>query len=226
MCKNSILKVVLILTFISLQCGCSLSKEPRNIFYAKQEIIKYYDSGAYDAEVAKVVSQAKSYLAQRIKANNALGDKKKLAMVLDIDDTLLSHYKNLRQLDFGISNEIIVKESVAKWNLPAITATLDLYNFAKKNNIAIFLICARKADLTKITIKNLHDAGYSDWSGLYLRPLNYKQKSFVDFKTNIRKTLTKSGYAVIINMGDQYSDLRGGYAEKAFKLPNPLYRSV
>jgi len=24
-------------------------------------------------------------------------------------------------------------------------------------------------------------------------------------------------------MGDQESDLRGGYAEKTFKLPNPVY---
>jgi hypothetical protein len=26
-----------------------------------------------------------------------------------------------------------------------------------------------------------------------------------------------------LGMGDQESDLRGGYAEKTFKLPNPVY---
>jgi hypothetical protein len=28
---------------------------------------------------------------------------------------------------------------------------------------------------------------------------------------------------VIVNVGDQWSDLRGGYALRGFKLPNPMY---
>ena len=32
------------------------------------------------------------------------------------------------------------------------------------------------------------------------------------------------GYWIIENMGDQPSDLAGGYAERTFKLPNPFYR--
>jgi hypothetical protein len=27
----------------------------------------------------------------------------------------------------------------------------------------------------------------------------------------------------VLNMGDQLSDLEGGYAERTFKLPNPFY---
>jgi putative acid phosphatase of HAD superfamily subfamily IIIB len=32
-----------------------------------------------------------------------------------------------------------------------------------------------------------------------------------------------AGYTIIANMGDQLSDLEGGFAECAFKVPNPLY---
>ena len=32
------------------------------------------------------------------------------------------------------------------------------------------------------------------------------------------------GYRIVVNMGDQPSDLAGGYAEKAVLLPNPFYR--
>jgi hypothetical protein len=31
------------------------------------------------------------------------------------------------------------------------------------------------------------------------------------------------GYTILLSMGDQRSDLEGGYAERTFKLPNPYY---
>lgn len=223
--QHSLLVVIIITVFSLLQFGCCSSKEPRNIFYAKQEIIQYYNSGDYDSDIVKVTTKAKRYLAQKIKENNTLVKKQKLAVTLDIDDTLLSNYKNLQKIDFSANQENLTKNSIIKGNLPAITASLDFYNFAKKHDVAVFLICARKEHLAEITIKNLHNAGYHDWNGLYLRPASYKQKSFVDFKTNARKILINKGYDVIINMGDQYSDLSGGHADKTFKLPNPLYYS-
>ena len=31
------------------------------------------------------------------------------------------------------------------------------------------------------------------------------------------------GFRIVANFGDQFSDLKGGYADKTFKLPNPTY---
>ena len=31
------------------------------------------------------------------------------------------------------------------------------------------------------------------------------------------------GYDIVANFGDQLSDLTGGFADKTFKLPNPMY---
>jgi hypothetical protein len=31
------------------------------------------------------------------------------------------------------------------------------------------------------------------------------------------------GYTIIANMGDQFSDLEGGFSERTYKLPNPFY---
>ncbi len=39
----------------------------------------------------------------------------------------------------------------------------------------------------------------------------------------IWQQIEAEGYVIIANIGDQTSDLIGGYAEKTFKLPNPLY---
>jgi putative acid phosphatase of HAD superfamily subfamily IIIB len=35
--------------------------------------------------------------------------------------------------------------------------------------------------------------------------------------------LTEQGCTIVLTMGDRQSDLSGGFAEKTFKLPNPVY---
>lgn len=45
-----------------------------------------------------------------------------------------------------------------------------------------------------------------------------------DYKGPVRCELIAQGYNIVVNMGDQPSDLAGGCAEKAFLLPNPFYR--
>jgi len=47
--------------------------------------------------------------------------------------------------------------------------------------------------------------------------------SAVDFKAPERRKLREAGYTIVLSMGDQQSDLDGGYAERTFKLPNPVY---
>jgi len=42
------------------------------------------------------------------------------------------------------------------------------------------------------------------------------------FKTAARAEVAKD-FTIILNLGDQQSDLDGGNADKAFKLPNPFY---
>ena len=46
-----------------------------------------------------------------------------------------------------------------------------------------------------------------------------------NFKIQARKALLDEGYNIIANIGDQQSDLDGGYpvVDCQFKLPNPFY---
>jgi hypothetical protein len=66
--------------------------------------------------------------------------------------------------------------------------------------------------------------GYANWSGLFMKPNDYAQSSASVFKTMIRKQIIKMNYDIVLNIGDQSSDLEGGYADMNFKLPNPYYR--
>jgi len=42
-------------------------------------------------------------------------------------------------------------------------------------------------------------------------------------KTARRAALTAEGFTLIASIGDQESDLAGGFVERTFKLPNPFY---
>jgi hypothetical protein len=45
----------------------------------------------------------------------------------------------------------------------------------------------------------------------------------VQYKSGTRAYIESLGYEIVANFGDQFSDLKGGFADKTFKLPNPNY---
>ena len=59
-------------------------------------------------------------------------------------------------------------------------------------------------------------------SALIMKPDEAKGTSAA-FKTAARAKLAAQGVVIIANIGDQESDLVGGYAERTFKLPDPFY---
>lgn len=201
----------------------AFANEPPNLETIKQQIKAYYESGEYRRETTEVTLLAQNYLKQRITANNNAAVKKKLAIVLDIDETAISNFKNYHQPNFvGIYEDDIAK-LVLKSNSPAIPPILNLYRYAKSHGVAVFFVSGRKQKYENLTIKNLKNAGYYNWDGLYLVPNDYAQPSAVYFKSNARKQITEAGYDIVINLGDQKSDLDGGYADQIFKVPNPFY---
>jgi predicted secreted acid phosphatase len=195
------------------------AREPANLSITKQKLIKYHDSGAYMDDIADVDQDALRYLELRIKRADFHG---KPAIVLDIDETALSNYPDMVKLNFGGTlQQFIAMEDKGKDK--AIVPTLKLYRFAKENHVAIFFITGRFEEERKITEENLKNAGYTEFNGLFLRQGQYRTAPAAVYKTAIRKQLTEQGYDILLNVGDQKSDLRGGYSDKTFKLPNPYY---
>lgn len=196
------------------------AKEPENLSIAKARVIRYHDSGEYNQDIAKVIARAKKQLNQELKQKPA--DIKHDAIILDIDETALSNYNSMVNLSFGGTlQEIIADEDKGKD--PAIKPTLALYQYAKSHGFAVFFITGRQEPERSTTIDNLKKAGYDQWDGLILRPFEYKTATAATYKPAMRKQITSQGYHIIMNIGDQESDLRGGYADKTYKLPNPFY---
>lgn len=215
------IKKVLFIYLVIFSATTTLA-EPMNLSHFKSTLINYYDSGKYQQQVGHTITQAQRYLTKKIINNAKLKHRKKLAIVLDIDETSLSNYPSLSQHHFCLSRGEFVS-AVSQARDPALPYTLSLFNFAKQNHVAIFFVTGRSVTLRNATVRNLKAAGYHGWQQLYLRPKSYHQRSVIAYKTQTRKNISKQGYTVVLNIGDQWSDLKGGYAMKAFKLPNPFY---
>jgi predicted secreted acid phosphatase len=196
--------------------------EPQNLDSLKAEIRSYHDTGAYDKEIAQVVKQAETYIHAKVEENNKTENPARLALVLDVDETTLSNYNGIITRKF-CDNSKLINRDIHQANAPAIAPMLALYNDAKEQNIAIFFVTGRRPSLQRATEKNLKRAGYTSWRGIYFRPEFDNNPSVIPYKTQVRANITQKGYTIIASIGDQASDLTGGYSEKTFKLPNPFY---
>ena len=45
----------------------------------------------------------------------------------------------------------------------------------------------------------------------------------IQYKSGTRAYIRSQNYRIVANFGDQFSDLKGGFADRAFKMPNPNY---
>jgi predicted secreted acid phosphatase len=103
---------------------------------------------------------------------------------------------------------------------------LRLFNEAKAKNVKIFFVTGRRDTpaLRDATERNLRAVGYDGWEGLLMRPpaATDQYPNVQAFKTANRAEISKN-FTIIANIGDQRSDLEGGYAERTWKVPNPFY---
>lgn len=198
----------------------ALAEPPANLEEAKKLAIRYHDSGQYEKDLQQVASDAINYLNTRV--GQPVTPGKQPAIVLDIDETSLSNYADMRTLNFGGTDaEILAYEN--RGTDPAIQPILQVYQFAQAHRMAVFFLTGRAESQRQATTDNLKQAGYTQWARLILRNKHYATAPAAIYKTAMRKQITEAGYNILINIGDQESDLKGGYAEKTFKLPNPYY---
>jgi acid phosphatase len=195
-----------------------------NLGKLKTRLIGYHNCtanhGCYTSDFDRQSDLAIAILRRRT-ARAKPGEK--LALVLDIDETALSSWNEERQDDFGY----IAKdwnEWVEKKQAPAIAGTLRLYKEAAARKVDVFFISGRGEAQRSATADNLKSAGYDHWVGLALRGPHPKEQSTTEYKSGERKKIVDAGYQIILNVGDQMSDLNGGpQAERSVKLPNPFY---
>ena len=206
--------VLFALAALAFLSGCA---GPTNLYVHKQALIRYHDSGSYDAEVRRVADRAINHIRAR-----AASGQTNLAVVLDIDDTAISTWGRLMKDDFARKDEMFVAWVNTHVD-PPIQPILNLYQECQRLGVKVFFITGRRTALAERTRVTLAGAGYTNPAAIYFRPESDRAKFMAPFKTGVRREITGQGFLIIANLGDQDSDLAGGYAERVFKLPNPFY---
>jgi predicted secreted acid phosphatase len=205
--------------------ACAPQPHVENLFDVQRSVERYIVSGEYDRDFGRVVGEARAYLERRAKT------AARPAIVLDIDETSLSNWPAYKangwvRIVNGPCDVVHGPCGLRAWQAlaqsSALEPTLQLARRAKALGVAVFFISGRPPTLREATERNLREQGY-EWEEVILLPAGATFNSAVDFKAPERKRIAEHGYTIILSMGDQESDLKGGYAERVYKLPNPVY---
>jgi hypothetical protein len=204
---------------------------------------------SYYAKEAKSVARAGSHWL--FARSHHHGSKIK-AIVLDVDDTTLVTW-NYEIFSNWAYNPATNATYVTGQLFPPVPGMVAMVNKAAAKGYAIFFITGRPVSQEAATLGNLTadgigvDAGYpapttlnNGEDGLFTKPavvdyppylqtacadeiLAGKSCTTIHYKSATRAHIESLGYDIVANFGDQFSDLKGGRADRTFKLPNPNY---
>ncbi|XP_057776782.1 acid phosphatase 1-like [Salvia miltiorrhiza] len=186
------------------------------------DYVKEYMRGrGYRIDLQRVADEAVLYA----RSVNLSGDGK-LAWVFDVDETLLSNLPYYAQHGYG--SEIFDSRKFDEWvemgTAPAIESSLKVYEEVLNLGFKIILLTGRSERHRSITLHNLFQSGFRDWSMLILRSSEDHGKTATSYKSEKRREVEQQGYQIVGNSGDQWSDLLGSSMSiRSFKLPNPMY---
>ncbi|MFG1922165.1 HAD family acid phosphatase [Cryptosporangium sp. NPDC048952] len=201
-------------------------------------------SSNYAKEAKKVAASGTRYLGKPYR-----GAKHK-AILMDVDDTTLNTWNYEIAVNFAFTPASNA-EFVLGQKFPAVPGMVNLAKAAERHGYAIFYLTGRGAAQETATLGNLTadgtgvDAGYpkptplgNGEDGLFTKPAvadypAYLKKACasdpngtcttIHYKSATRAHIESLGFDIVANFGDQWSDLKGGYANRTFKLPNPTY---
>ena len=219
-----------------------------NIDSVKATVRRYYN--ATSAGIAN--KTASPYISELQAIQQAVLDRlpdpaplADLAVVLDVDDTLLWTYDmEDAAMRFHVDPRVRNDEWVLPGRFPATPGMVDFVAEVVDRGYAVFAITERTASQQQATLENLEKAGYdafgadnlfTDFDATAPKPGyldcdtsvdpadNPAQCTPVELKAGTRAHLESLGYTITLNIGDQYADLLGGHAANTVKLPNPTY---
>jgi len=172
----------------------------------------------YDKAVAAGFATAKRRLDAQLRRH-----PRRPTVVLDIDETTMSNWACLDEAGFelvGLANCVLQSRS------RAFPAAKRFIRHARARNVAIAFITGAPEAVCAGRRKNLVQQGIRAPFSLACKPADYADSSLVPYKSAARRALIRKGATIVLNVGDQRSDLAGGAARATVKLPNPVYVST
>lgn len=199
----------------------------------------YQKSAELQAIYYQNYNLAKLMLEKSVKKNKfKIKKKKPLAIITDIDETILNNSPYSASLI--INGTSYNKESWTNWvnekRAKALPGAVGFFNYAKENGVEVFYLSNRSEKSTDATIENLKKEGfpYADKEHMYL-------KTTTSNKTDRRNKILEK-YNVILYLGDNlrdFDEVFGGrgddfgfgitkenketFGSKFIIFPNPMY---
>ena len=219
---STLLSLSLSLVLVTDGFAAKVPSDLPKLVQVKNELTTYLNSHSYLNEINSVTKPALAFLKQQVAKNEARKNPRKLAVVFDIDETLLSNTEQMIKFNFG-GNQQIYSAYNQQATAALIEPTSEIFHYALDHRVAVFLITGRENELRAATLKNLHLRNLDGFKRLDMWPLHSKQ-TVGHFKSSKRCQIVKEGYDIVLNIGDQNSDMDFQCSGlKKVKLPNPFY---
>jgi hypothetical protein len=221
--------------------GDTLDPAATNPVTGAHDLHTFGANSAYVAEMATLEQKAQKYLAHPKKGHDypVPPNQGHKAVLFDIDDTTLNTYNFEIATNFAF-NATVNAAYVNSAAFPAVPGMPQLVNYAVSKNYTILFLTGRPESQRAGTVINLANAGYPSVPANHLILKDYSPTgtdapwlsgaacaptcTTIQYKSLARKHFEKDlGYNIVANFGDQFSDLTGGFADKTFKVPNPMY---
>jgi 5'-nucleotidase (lipoprotein e(P4) family) len=244
--KNFDMKKIILVSILMMMIAFSCKNEEKKIIIEKNIEIKstndhlimatlyMQQSAEYKALCYQSYNLAEFRLIEQVKAKKS---KKPLAIVLDIDETVLNNITfEAKSILENSDYPKFWEEWCNKAEAQPIPGALDFLKASDKNKVAIFYITNRKEKLREVTLKNLVNAGFPQVDSKKLL-----MKVDEDSKESRRNEVLMN-YEIIMYIGDNLNDmaqvfevsglenrkavtdsLAKSFGKKFIVLPNPVY---
>lgn len=194
------------------------------------DIVAFRQTGGYTADIRGTVALGRQYLNRWLNrrcnrnATTAQVKRCRVMAVFDMDDTLESWYQYYSSPNVNwVANQTAEETVMEACGNPPIPSTIALLQYALSRGVAVSVITGRRDTQSSYTAACLDQLGADGYRNLIVRDPNNYETTAAAFKAQARQTLESRGWRIAISVGDQVSDMSGGYVDAGFLLPNPMY---
>lgn len=210
---------VLSLGVLLSSCGTAKNILEQEIAFAKVYTATWMQRAAeYDALCYQAFNSARLYLDQSLATIEE--DSKPLAIITDIDETILDNSPNA--IYQGLKGELFNPDEWTRWvnrvDADTIPGALSFLLYAAEEGVEVFYITNRNENEREGTLNNLKRYGFPNADNQHLL-----LKGSTSNKDERREKVLQD-YEVIIYMGDQLTDFPGYY--KASEIERSKKASV
>jgi 5'-nucleotidase (lipoprotein e(P4) family) len=154
-------------------------------------------------------NMSKTVLNEKLKSYKG---KKKPAVVVDIDETVLDNCQFQAQCILGnFQYPVKWDEWCLLGQAPAIPGAVDFLNYANSKGVAVFYVSNRKAHLKDATVKNLINEGFPNVKDPFLM-LRTAESS-----KDKRREIIEKDYEILMLFGDNMGDFTSEWSNKSIE---------